>query len=175
MPFWSPVTHLQQQVVFYSSFQFTVFDFYDLPFTWDFHLVGSSKNRRAYFGLDPSSLLVGSIAFCGQPRHRLHSSALRKSHSWHDYVESAVVECCFGPRGINLTGQIDNAEHQLRVPMRMGVLFSSVVFEGLGFSADAQSARLETYPDLLLVESSNFGACGKLFARFREVELHRRE
>jgi hypothetical protein len=57
----------------------------------------------------------------------------------------------------------------------MGVLFRFVVFSGLGFSADAQSARLETHLDLLPVESRNFGTCGKPFSRFREVELHRRE
>src|SRR5208283_762611 len=99
----------------------------------------------------------------------------RKSQFWHYYVESAVVECCSGLRGINFTGQIQDAEHQLRVPMRMGVLFRFGTFARLGFSADAQSARFETHFDLLPMESRDFGACGKLFARFREVELHRRK
>jgi hypothetical protein len=54
----------------------------------------------------------------------------------------------------------------------MGVLFRFLVFQGLGFSADAQAARLETHLDLLPVESRKFGACGKLFAGLREVELH---
>jgi len=57
----------------------------------------------------------------------------------------------------------------------MRVLFRFGAFVGLGFSADAQPARLETHSDLLPVESRNFGACGKLFARFREVELYGRE
>jgi hypothetical protein len=42
MPLWSPVTHQQQHLVFYSSFQFLVFDFYNLSFTRGWHF-GSAQ------------------------------------------------------------------------------------------------------------------------------------
>jgi hypothetical protein len=54
----------------------------------------------------------------------------------------------------------------------MGVLLRLLVFQELGFSADAQPARLETHLDLLPVESREFGARGEPFSRFRDVELH---
>ena len=97
------------------------------------------------------------------------------NYFWHHYVESAIIQCCLGFGGINLTGQIHDMEHQLRVSMRMGVPFSYVLSNGLSLSADAQSVRLEAHFDLLLVESRNFGARHELFAKFREVKLHRCE
>jgi hypothetical protein len=54
----------------------------------------------------------------------------------------------------------------------MGVLFSSVVYEGLGLSAHAQPAWFEAHIDLVPVESRKSCAYGELFFRFREVQLH---
>jgi hypothetical protein len=52
---------------------------------------------------------------------------------------------------------------------KCGCLSRFGAFTGPDFSADAQS--VETDFDLLPMEPRNFGAYGKLFARFREVEL----
>ena len=106
-------------------------------------------------------------------RNRLCSGAFCTYHFWHHYLESSVVECCFGLRGINLRRQIEDMEHQLRVSMRMGMLFRSFFSARLSFSTDAQSARFETHLDFLPVESRNFDARGKVFSGFREMELHR--
>jgi hypothetical protein len=57
----------------------------------------------------------------------------------------------------------------------MRVFYRLTVFVGLGFSTDAQSARLEAHLDLLPVEPRKFSACDKVFAGFGNVELHRLE
>jgi hypothetical protein len=106
---------------------------------------------------------------------RLDANAISRSRFWHHHLECAVVECRLGLREINLGGQIDHAKNQLRVSQRMTVFSRRMVFAELGFSTDAQSARLDADLDLLPVESRNSGACGELFSGFREVELHRRE
>jgi hypothetical protein len=139
----------------------------------DHWLVGSTHNRRTACGFDPTYFRDRTIAFCGQSQLRLHSNALRRSHFWHHYLDCTIFECRLGLRKINLSGQIDNAEHKLSGPERMGLLFRFVVFAGLGFSTDAQPMRFKTHLDLPPVESRNFGACPQLFARLRKVELHR--
>jgi hypothetical protein len=48
-----------------------------------------------------------------------------------------------------------------------------MIFVRLGFSADTQPTGFDADLDLSPAESRNFGECGKLVARHREVELYR--
>ena len=130
----------------------------------------SHRRQRSWNVFDPR--LPGDIgAFLRTTPNRLPSSALCKNHFWHNYVESAIFKCCFGLRGINRTGQIDDVVHHFRVPMRMRVLFRFRAFTGLGYFSLILSRRGSRLTLILLWNPRNFGACGKLFARFREVNF----
>src|ERR1700733_3514535 len=66
-------------------------------------------------GFYPTCFMDGSITFCRQLWRRLDAKAFRRSRFWHHDLEYATVECYLGLRKVNLTGQIDDAEHQMLV------------------------------------------------------------